>query len=108
MTNIKFIILALLLVGAGVLAYYVLGHLSDEVVMTLVGVMCGIIASIPISIGLLVLLTRDRSAHVSAPVQTMSSAEFWTIETPPTEQFTRFEYPDDPYLDAPTVHQLKP
>jgi len=100
MTNIKFIILALLLVGAGVLAYYVLGHLSDEVVMTLVGVMCGIIASIPISIGLLVLLTRDRSAYVTAPIETETvnaPTTGWTVSAP-----------DPQIIDAPNVRQLKP
>ena len=90
---------------AGLLVFY---RASDEVVMTLVGVMCGVIASIPVSIGLLVLITRDRSAYVSAPVQTMSSDEFWTIETPTDVPAYYFEFPDDPYADAPRVRQLKP
>ena len=98
MTNIKFIILALLLVGAGVLAYYVLGHLSDETVMALVGVMCGIIASIPLSVLLLVTLTRDRSAYVTAPAETeivSASASGWTVIEPEPQT-----------IDAPMRRQL--
>ncbi len=49
------------IVGVGVLAYQVGSRLSDEAIMTLVGVLCGILASIPVSIGLLIALTRERS-----------------------------------------------
>ncbi len=59
------VILALI-AGAGVLAYQVGARLSDEAIMTLVGVMCGILASIPISIGMLIALTRERTAYVQA------------------------------------------
>lgn len=48
------------IVGAAVLAYQIGSRLSDEAVMTLVGVLCGIVASIPVSIGLIIALTRPR------------------------------------------------
>ena len=38
----------------------------DQAVMSLAGVLCGILASIPISIWLLMLLTRDRTAYYNA------------------------------------------
>ena len=53
------------IVGAGVLAYQIGARLSDEAIMTIAGVSCGILASIPVSIGLLIALTRDRA--VDAP-----------------------------------------
>lgn len=57
-------ILLAFIVGAGVLAYEIGSRLSDEAIMTIVGVFCGIVASIPVSIGLLIALTRERSAYV--------------------------------------------
>lgn len=54
------------IVGAGVLAYQVGARLSDDAIMTIVGVLCGIVAMIPISLGLLVALTRERSRYVAA------------------------------------------
>jgi hypothetical protein len=52
-----------LVVGAAVFAYQIGARLTDEAVMTVVGVLCGILASIPITIGLLLALTRDRSSE---------------------------------------------
>ena len=84
-------------------AVYALSRiLPDETVMALVGVMCGIIASIPLSVLLLVALTRDRSAYVSAPdaVETeivSASASGWTVSEPERQT-----------IDAPRVRQLKP
>lgn len=49
------------IVAAGVLAYQIGARLSDEAIMTIAGVICGIFASIPVSIGLLIALTRGRS-----------------------------------------------
>lgn len=56
------IILALI-VGAAVLAYQIGARLSDEAIMTIAGVSCGILASIPVSVGLLIALTRERSMY---------------------------------------------
>ncbi len=56
-------IILTLMVGAGVLAYQIGARLSDEAIMTLAGVSCGILASIPVSIGLLIALTRERSMY---------------------------------------------
>ena len=45
------------------IAFWVGLQLNDETAMVFIGVMLGVVASIPVSVGLLVLLTRDRSAH---------------------------------------------
>ena len=80
-------------------AVYALSRiLPDETVMALVGVMCGIIASIPLSVLLLVALTRDRSAYVTAPAETeivSASASGWTVIEPEPQT-----------IDAPMRRQL--
>ena len=81
-------------------AYWLGAQMPDEAVMAMVGVMCGIIASIPLSIALLVLLTRDRSAYVTAPIETETvnaPTTGWTVSAP-----------DPQIIDAPNVRQLKP
>lgn len=65
-------------VGAGVLAYEIGARLSDQAIMTIAGVFCGILASIPVSIGLLIALTRERSAYVTEEYVEVEP------ETPPT------------------------
>lgn len=57
-------ILLTCIVGAGVLAYQIGARLSDEAVMTIAGVSCGILASIPVAIGLLIALTRERAVYL--------------------------------------------
>lgn len=54
-------ILLALILAATVLTYQVTAHLSDQAIETIVGVSCGILASIPVSLGLLVALMRRRS-----------------------------------------------
>lgn len=49
--------------GMAAFAYQIGSRLSDEAVMTLMGVVCGIVAGIPVSIGLIIALTRERGAH---------------------------------------------
>jgi hypothetical protein len=49
-----------LIVFSLTLAYYVSSRLSTETLDIAVGVLCGIAASLPVSIGLLVALTRER------------------------------------------------
>lgn len=58
------IVLALIL-GAGVMAYEIGSRLSDEAIMMIAGVSCGIVASIPVSLGLLIALTRDRTSYAA-------------------------------------------
>ncbi|HZQ06755.1 MAG TPA: hypothetical protein VFD70_09255 [Anaerolineae bacterium] len=58
------VILAFIL-GTAIFAYQIGSRLTDEAVMTLVGVLCGIVATIPITIGLVIALTRHR-AHYDA------------------------------------------
>ena len=52
--------------GAGVMAYQIGARLSDEAITTIAGVVCGVFATIPISVGLLIALTRERPAEVEA------------------------------------------
>lgn len=51
------------IVAAAVMAYQIGSRLSNEAIMTIVGVACGIGASIPVSIGLLIALTRERTTY---------------------------------------------
>ena len=91
--------LMLIALGAGA-AYWIGAQMPDEAVMSLVGILCGIIASIPLSVLLLAALTRDRGAYVSAPdvTETVSaSASEWIVTAPEAQ-----------VIDAPTVRQLKP
>ena len=91
----------ILLVAAAV---YVFGRiLPDETIMTLVGVMCGIIASIPLSVLLLVALTRDRSAYVSAP-----ETQTWTEMQTMTESDWEVLHPNTIRLPDAQPRQLKP
>ena len=94
--------LMLIALGAGA-AYWLGAQMPDEAIMTMVGVMCGIIASIPLSIGLLVLLTRDRSAYVSAP-----EAQTWTEIQPMTESDWEVLHPNTIRLPDAQPRQLKP
>ncbi len=52
------------IVAAALIAYQIGSRLSDQAIMTIVGVTCGIAASIPVSLGLLIALTRERTAYV--------------------------------------------
>lgn len=54
------IVLALVL-AAIILTYQVSSRLSDQAVETIVGVSCGVLATIPVSLGLLVALLRRRT-----------------------------------------------
>lgn len=56
-------IIVAFVVGAAILAYQIGSRLSDQAIMTIVGVLCGILASIPVSIGLLIALTRERTSY---------------------------------------------
>ncbi len=61
MTSRTGFILALILCAAAFL-YSIGSRLTDQAVNMIVGVLCGIAASIPVSVGLLVALTRRRAA----------------------------------------------
>lgn len=84
-------LLAALIVGIGVFAYEVGSRLSDEAVMTLVGVTCGILAAVPISIGLLIALTRPRAQYADEYVEPYPepapvSYPTYRPPAPPTQQ----------------------
>jgi hypothetical protein len=58
-------ILLAFIAAAVVMAYQIGSRLSDDAIMTIVGVACGILASIPVSIGLLIALTRERASYAA-------------------------------------------
>ena len=83
-----------LIAAAGVAAFQLGLRVNDETAMVFLGIMCGIVASIPVSVFLLWTLTRDRNAMpYGAPIHedaqeiiTPSTAEYWTVSTPDTPQ----------------------
>lgn len=82
------------IVAMGVLAYQIGARLSDEAIMTIVGLLCGILASIPVSIGLLVALTRERAAY--------STKEYVDIEPDPEpSSYTIYRPPAPPQPQLP-------
>ena len=50
-----------LMAFAATLAYYIGTRMSPEAISVAVGVLCGIVASVPVSLGLLIALTRQRN-----------------------------------------------
>ncbi len=52
-----------LIVGAAVLAYQLTSRLSADAINVAVGVLCGIAASLPVALGLLIALTRQRETR---------------------------------------------
>lgn len=105
------------IVSAGVIAFQIGSRLSDEAVMTIAGVLCGIVATIPISIFLLVVLTRERSAYEPEPEpETLTRTQtsngetfargFWTgysaakNEPPPQSDWTVIN-PNEPTQHTP-------
>lgn len=80
------------IIAAAVMAYQIGARLSDEAIMTIVGVTCGIAASIPISIGLLIALTRERAEPLveeyiePEPVSASASYNIYRPSMPPQPQ----------------------
>lgn len=94
-------ILMAFIVGTGVLAYQIGARLSDEAIMTIVGVSCGIIASIPVSIGLLIALTRERS--------TCATEEYIEIEPEPAPaSYSVYRPSHAPAAPQPQLPQASP
>jgi hypothetical protein len=56
-------LLFVMIVAAAAVIYSVVARLSDQTIDVLVGLMCGVGATIPICIGLLIALTRRRHSH---------------------------------------------
>ena len=54
----------------------------NELIAVLVGVICGVGASIPVSLGLLVLLSR--LPGLAAPTHAAGASTFTILEIPPT------------------------
>ncbi len=75
------IVLAVI-IAAAVLAYQIGARLSDDAIMTIVGVACGIGASIPVSIGLLIALTRERSVSAAAEYEEPEPAPYQVYRSP--------------------------
>lgn len=58
----KIVTFSILALFAAVVAYQVIGRVPSETLSVAVGVLCGITASIPVSIGLVIALLRRRDA----------------------------------------------
>lgn len=79
-------ILLAFIIAAAVMAYQIGSRLSDQAIMMIVGVSCGIIASIPVSLGLLIALTRDRTANAAEEVgepEPEPASAFYSVYRPP-------------------------
>jgi hypothetical protein len=59
------LLLALICLGAA-LVFTVTSRMSEQAINVVVGLMCGVAASIPVSVGLLIALTRKRDAPVDS------------------------------------------
>lgn len=104
-------ILIVLIVSAGVLSVEIGRRLSDEVVMTVVGVFCGILASIPVSIGLLMALTRERHPYADdpEPEQAPTAGSYYQVLTPDPPRLSPTASPQSIVIVVPrgtTLQQL--
>ena len=99
----KQILFAIGILLAAAVVYWFGTQMPDETVMALVGVMCGIIASIPLSVLLLVALTHNRS-----DVRTAPEAQTWTEMQPMTESDWEVLHPNTIRLPDVQPRQLKP
>jgi len=75
----KFLIAAPSILAGFAGAYWLAAHASNETVITLAGIACGILASIPIAILLLIALTRERAT----PPPARAVVKQWTVTPPP-------------------------
>lgn len=115
------------IVGMAVLAYQVGSRLSDDAIMTIVGVSCGILASIPVSIGLLIALTRERATYAAEeygqaepapapyntyrpamPAQPQMQQPQIIVVSPPQQQFPPNFSPYGNYLQPPAANNALP
>jgi hypothetical protein len=95
------------IIAAAIIAYQIGSRLSDQAIMTIVGVMCGIAASIPVSIGLLIALTRERTTYVSEeyyePEPEPAPAPY-TVYRPPAPQYTQsYQQPQSQTPQQPQI-----
>lgn len=65
--NTKTGVVLVLMMFAATLAYYIGSRMSADAINVFVGVMCGIAASVPVSLGLLIALTRPRERVEEEP-----------------------------------------
>lgn len=96
------------ILGAAVLAYQIGARLSDEALITIAGVLCGIVASIPVSLGLVIALTRERE-HRAAEYQVEREPSVWvdpdpTMYPPPP----RPSFPLSPLPGYPPIYLVAP
>lgn len=94
MNGVKILSLAAMVLALAALGSFIATRLSEEAIATVAGVLCGIAASIPVSIGLLLLLTRERAYTYgvtqtepfpqTTPLPQMEST--WQVVTPEVKQ----------------------
>lgn len=78
----KILIAAPLVIAGFAGAYWLAAHASNETVVTLAGVACGILASIPVTILLWIALTWERATPAAMPPRAVESKQ-WTVTAPP-------------------------
>jgi hypothetical protein len=88
------------LIAFGVtLAYYVSNRLSTDALNFAVGVLCGIAASVPFSLGLLAALGREReSSDVCGPNEYPQQSQAYGGTRPPTPQVIVIPPPHMQYI----------
>lgn len=94
MNAAKVLTCAGLTLGAFVASVVIGQTLSDESIMLLAGLACGILAAVPVVIALFVALARERSYSAPEPRPVTRTetpaprAAHWTVTTPPHPQLT--------------------
>jgi hypothetical protein len=97
------------IIAAAVMAYQIGSRLSDQAIMTIAGVSCGIAASIPISVGLLIALTRERPVYAAEEyIEPEPVPEPYTIYRPSVPSQPQHQVPQQPQIIvvAPPQPQL--
>lgn len=101
--NAKTGILLALILAATVLTYQVSSRLSEQAMETIVGVSCGILAGIPVSLGLLVALLRRRTRDDYEDIEDVVPSRY--DEAPHAPSPTRQPYPQV-IVVAPPQNQM--
>ena len=68
-------LLLVLIISGAVVVYNVTTRLSDQTIDVVVGLSCGLAASVPVTLGLLIALTRRHREPVKKPEHVMSYPE---------------------------------
>ncbi len=94
-----------LMAFAMTLAYFVGTRMSTEALNVAVGVVCGIVASVPVSLGLLIALTRQRDrAQAEEPREDLYPAPRYDVPRPQTPQIIVVAPPQSQYPPGQSIY----